>query len=80
MQPMIVPLDGFSYLKENFRRTCRGLLICMALCAGLIVGIYTPPHGWNDWISPLFIGIVFGVPGGLILYPVYRFLRFALGR
>jgi hypothetical protein len=66
--------------EQSLRRTLRGLLMCMSFCFGLAVAAFTPPHGWSDALSPVFVGLVFGVPGGLIVYPVYRLLRFALGR
>jgi len=74
---MYVSLPAF---KENVRHRLRELLVFMAFCGGLAVAVFTPPHGWNDLASPVFIGVFFGVPGGLVLYPIYRVLRFALGR
>lgn len=67
--------------KEGLRQKLRGLLMTMGLCAGLAIAIAAPPSGYgDDFLRPLFVGIVFGVPGGLILYPLYRLLRFALNR
>lgn len=77
---MYVPLNYPAAFKESLRRTLRGLLVAIGFCAGLAVAMFTPHSGWSDPLSPLFVGLVFGVPGGLILYPVYRMLRFALTR
>ena len=77
---MYVPLNYSFTIKESLRRSLRGLLAAMSFCAGIGIAAFTPPGGWSDPFSALFVGILFGVPGGLILYPVYRLLRFALGR
>jgi hypothetical protein len=70
---------SFTPLREQIRYRCRGLLMCMSFCGGLAVAAFAPQSGYHDPTSVLFVGVVFGVPGGLILYPVYRFVKFALG-
>lgn len=67
-------------VKERFRSSLRVLLAFMGFCGGIAIAAFTPPHGWTDPLAALFVGVLYGVPCGLILYSVYRVLRFALRR
>ncbi len=77
---MQLEFNPFFVWKESFRHHLRVLLAFAGFCGGLAIAAFTPPHGWSDPLSALFVGLLFGVPGGLVLYPVYRVLRFALRR
>lgn len=66
-------------LRNQIRLRCRGLLMCMSFCGGLAIAAFAPVGGYSDLLSPVFVAFVFGVPAGLLAYPAYRFVKFALG-
>ena len=66
-------------IREIARARMRGLLMCMSFCGGLAVAAFAPVGGYSDPLSAFFVGFAFGVPAGFVVYPAYRFLRFALG-
>jgi len=71
-------------VKERFRTLCRNVLLTVAVAICLatlaVIASATHPHGSINWGASLFVGIVVGVPAGLIFYSAYRFLRFTFGR
>lgn len=74
MLPLSIP-----FIRETVRSRLRGLLMCMGFFGGLAVAAFTPKGGYQDLLSILFVGFVYGVPAGLVVYPAYRLVRFAIG-
>ncbi len=65
-------------VREGLRRWVREILICVVV-VGLPATFFVSSYQAGT-LGVLFAFVMFGVPGGAVLWLIYRILRFALGR
>ncbi len=69
-----------SRLREGLRHWLREILVCMVIVgipAAIFMAFASPQGGILAFI---LVFMIVGIPGGIVLWLVYRILRFALAR
>jgi len=80
------PTNHVIQVKEGARRWLREILVCillvtLVLSAFMLFTMSVPAHSSEPIVfMALAVSVWLGIQGGLILWVVYRILRFAVGR
>ena len=64
--------------KEALRRAVREILVFVVLLTALMFAYYRSPY--ESVAANVFMSSIFGIPAALVIWAVYRVVRFALNR